>query len=67
MTTAEQTAAALERNIKEARAYYFHCMDNRLYDLAEKARMEIAAAVESLSEITRAANSAAAKLAPRAK
>jgi hypothetical protein len=67
MNPAEQTAAALERKIKQARAYYFHCMDCRLFDLAEKARLEISAAVAALSEITRAANSAAARFAPRAK
>lgn len=32
----EETKSALNREIVQARLYYFHCMDFRLYDLAEQ-------------------------------
>jgi hypothetical protein len=48
----EETAAALRRKIEQARAYYFHCMDYRLYDLAEKTRLEINADVAALNSLS---------------
>ena len=36
-------AYALSREIQQSRAYYMHCMDWRLYDLAEAARLKTAA------------------------
>jgi len=53
MKTAEQTAAALQREIAQAQAYYFHCMDFRLYDLAEQTLIKIAAARAALNALSK--------------
>jgi hypothetical protein len=50
--TIEETAAALRRKIEQSRAYYFHCMDYRLYDLAEKTRLEINSDVAALNSLS---------------
>ena len=49
--TIDEQAQALRRKIAQARLNYAHCMDYRLYDLAEKARLEINAAVAALNAI----------------
>lgn len=48
----DEQAQILRREIATARANYFHCMDYRLYDLAEKALADIAAAQAKLAALS---------------
>ena len=45
-------AYALSREIQQSRAYYMHCMDWRLYDLAEEARLKTAALVAAYNALS---------------
>jgi hypothetical protein len=47
----DEQAQHLRRKIEQARSYYFHCMDYRLYDLAEKTRLEINEDIAALNAI----------------
>jgi hypothetical protein len=51
MSTEEQ-AQALRREIEQMRAYYFHCMDYRIYDAAEETRLKINSAVAALNSLS---------------
>lgn len=47
----DQQIQTLKRNIEQARLNYFHCMDYRLYDLAESARKQIEVYTKELNAL----------------
>lgn len=48
----EDIKTALAREISQARLYYFHCMDFRLYDLAEKTLEQIKVLTARLNSLS---------------